>query len=32
LIVALEALKPIAMSPFWSIAALPIQRQVVSGW
>src|SRR5690348_13411814 len=28
----LEALKPTARSPLPSIAALPIQRQVVSGW
>jgi hypothetical protein len=30
--VELEALKPSARSPSLSIAALPIQRQVVSGW
>ena len=32
MMVALEALKPTARSPEPSIAALPIQRQVVSGW
>ena len=32
LIVELEALNPIARLPWKSIAALPIQRQVVSGW
>ena len=32
LIVELEALKPMARLPWPSIAALPIQRQVVSGW
>ena len=31
LIAVLEALKPMARSPAWSWAALPIHRQVVSG-
>jgi len=32
LMVADEALKPTARLPLWSMAALPIQRQVLSGW